>query len=515
MFSKLYQIDRWLIVVAVIVSLALSLWGNIVDDIVNNDGIEYIKSAQAILQGDWLLAIQTYKWPFYSSIMAFISAASGLSLENSAYLFNAICYAWLVLAFIALVHVLGGNRTTLWFAVLVILAFPTLNKFRPYLIRDPAFYALFLSGCYAFFVYIKYGQLKYNLIAIICFTLGALFRVEGAIYLFVTQAYLLNQHLFVRVNRTVGILVVFALLLVIIVLISWWQFSPKNDLTYLSIFSSPVQFMETAWIQVFDQISRRLHAIDTKVLVGYSRGYSAIVLVWSAMTIVFSELIHSLYYLYFVLWFVAWRKKLLFPVTALYRPWRYIIVIALFILLSFVGVKWFLSERYPLTVSLLLLLATPFLLAHWYEKVTFKGTHKRVFYGVMALVILSGIKSVDLQTNKLYLKQAGYWMAENIPSGKTVYSNNRILTYYFGRKARNDQYWHQWKFFKRAGRRAKVRYDYAAIQIHHKNPGYIDRLPHTLKSKVVATFVNDKGSLVYVIDFSQQLQSDWPKLRGE
>ncbi len=511
MISKLYQTDRWLIFVTIIVSLLLSLWGNIVDDVVNNDGIEYIKSARAILAGDWMVAVQTYKWPFYSAVIAGLSGVTGLSLTVSAYIFNALCYAWMALAFIALVRLLGGGRSALWFAALVILAFPTINKFRPYLIRDPAFFALFLSGCYAFFVYLKEGGLRHNVIAIACFIFGALFRVEGIIYLFVTQAYLFGRHFFYRTNRLVGLFAICSLLMLIVVLLSWWQFTPDGDMTYLSIFTQPVQFLETVWLQVLEQMGQRLHAIKSQVLVGYSQSYSIVVLIWSAMTIVFFELLHSLYYLYFVLWFVAWKKGLLFPAQDLYRPWRYMISVALFILLGFVAVKWFLSERYPITVSLLLLLATPFLLEHWYQQYKRGHTIPKGLMVVLALIFLSGIKSFDLATKKGYLKDAGHWMAINLAESATVYTNNRILAHYFGRDSKVDPYWPYWEPFKVAGLLARQHADYAAINIKHTDPGHIEKIPFLLQSKIIAEFINEKGSRVYVIDFNQPLQHDWPK----
>jgi len=190
LISHLYKIDKWLLPVIISISLLLSLWGNLADNILNNDGVEYLKSSAAMLQGDWSAAVETYKWPFYSALIALLSKFSGLPLEYSADVLNALAFVWLSLAFVALVRLAGGKRSTLWFAVLVILAFPSLNKFRPYLIRDPAFLALFLSGCYAFFLYLLESRKQHNVIAIICFGIATLFRLEGLIYLFMTQAYL-------------------------------------------------------------------------------------------------------------------------------------------------------------------------------------------------------------------------------------------------------------------------------------------------------------------------------------
>lgn len=502
MISELYKTDKWLLFVAIIISLLLSVWANIADNVVNNDGIEYLKSARAMLDGDWAAAVQTYKWPFYSAIIAFTSAVSGLSLTISAYVVNAISYVWLVLAFISLVRLLGGGRSTLWFAALIILAFPAINKFRPYLIRDPAFLALFLSACYAFFLYIKTGLTRYNIIAIACFMVGALFRLEGLIYLFVSQGYLLGRHFFAYDQRWLRVIALMVLSLLLLVFVSWWRFSPTEGLGYASVFTQPVQFIEAAWQQAFEEINFRLAVIEDHILVGYSHSYSGVVLFWSAASIVMLKLIHSLYYLYFILVYIAWRKGLLFPEKRLYRPWRFLILIALFILFGFVLAEWFLADRYPITVALLLLLAVPFLLASWYDNIRAGHSH-RMFWLVLALVVLSGIKSLDLSTKKHYLKVAADWMQQNLPDDASVYTNNRILEHYFGRSSKVDPYWPSWEPFMTGSVLARQYVDYGAINIKHTNPEYMKNIPILLERKMIAQFVNEKGSKVMVFDFSQ------------
>ncbi|MEE9447092.1 MAG: hypothetical protein V3V09_03980, partial [Arenicellales bacterium] len=450
------------------------------------------------------------KWPFYSAVMAAISYVTGLSLTHSAFVFNAVCYAWMTLAFIALVRLMGGNKATLWFAALVILAFPTINKFRPTIIRDPAFYALFLSACYAYFLYLKEGHARYNIISILAFSFSALFRIEGFIYLFVTQAYILGRHFFYKTNRVLGLVALFSLLLMMVVLISWWQFTPNGEMSYLSLFTEPVRFLETVWLQVLEQMGQRLHAIETKVLVGYSQSYSVIVLLWSAMTIVFFELLHALYYLYFILWFIAWRKGLLFPEPKLYRPWRYLISVALLILLGFVVIKWFLSERYPLTVSLLMLLAVPFLLASWRENIKLKKIKAGGYWLVLTLIVLSGVKSLDLATKKTYLKDAGYWMAQNLPAGASVYTNNRIIEHYYGHEAKVDFYWPFWEQHKTAVLLGRQHFEYAAINIKHGDKQHIANTALLIDRKVLAEYINEKGNRLIIFDLKQSRQAVIP-----
>ena len=503
MISTLYKIDKWLVFVVVSVSLLLSVWANLADNILNNDGVEYLKSSRAMLAGDWTAAVETYKWPFYSACIAFISLLSGLSLTLSAQVLNALFFVWLALAFVALVRLAGGDRSTLWFAVLVILAFPTINKFRPYLIRDPAFLALFLSACYAFFLYVLEGRKRQNLIAITLFMAATLFRLEGLIYLFLTQSYLLNQRYKNQSSRWLVFVLLAVFAVMLLMFMSWWQFSSTDDLSYASIFTRPVTFMETAWAQILQPIEKRLDVIGNYILVGYSESYSVLVLFFSALSLVLLKVVHSLYYLYFLLWFVAWRRGWLFPVSGFYQPWRYLVLASLVILFVFVVAQWFLTTRYALPVAMLLLMAAPFVLDKGYQSLKGASPKKWLFWLAMALIILSGIKSLDLSTKKHYLKTAAEWMSQNVPADASIYTNDRILGHYLERDAKTGYYWPDWEFFKSEALFARRNQDYGAINVKHSDPDYIENLPVLLRRKFIAEFINEKGTRVMIFDFKK------------
>ena len=51
---------------AAMVSLLLSAWCVYLDNVVNNDGILYLRGAELIADGDWQGAVELYKWPFYA-----------------------------------------------------------------------------------------------------------------------------------------------------------------------------------------------------------------------------------------------------------------------------------------------------------------------------------------------------------------------------------------------------------------------------------------------------------------
>ena len=503
MISTLYRIDKWLVFVVISISLLLSIWANMADDILNNDGVEYLKSSRAILSGDWVTAVETYKWPFYSACIALVSKLSGLSLTLSAYALNAFFFVWLALAFVGLVRLAGGRRSTLWFAVLVILAFPTINKFRPYLIRDPAFLALFLSACYAFFLYVLKGQRRHNLIAVTLFLAATLFRLEGLIYLFLTQSYILNQRFKGQSSRWPYIVFLSVFAVMLLMFMSWWQFSSTDDLGYASIFTHPVVFMETAWEQILQPIEKRLDVVGKYILVGYSESYSVLVLFLSALSLVLLKVVHSLYYLYFILLLIAWRRGWLFPVSGFYQPWRYLVLASLVILFVFVVAQWFLTTRYALPAALLLLMAAPFVLDKGYQSLQGNTRNKWLFWLAIFLIVLSGFKSLDLSTKKHYLKAAAEWMTQNIPANASIYTNDRILGHYLDRDAKIGYYWPDWKFFKAEAMFARRNQQFGAINVKHTDPEYIKNLPILLRRQFIAEFVNEKGTRVMIFNFRE------------
>lgn len=508
LISTLYKIDKWLLFVVISVSLLFSVWANMADNILNNDGVEYLKSSRAILSGDWSAAVETYKWPFYSACIALVSQLSGLSLTLSAYVLNAFFFVWLAIAFVALVRLAGGNRSTLWFAVLVILAFPAMNKFRPYLIRDPAFLALFLSACYAFFLYVLEGQKRQNMIAIMFFLAATLFRLEGLIYLFLTQSYLFNQRLKDQPGRWFYFVLLALVAAMLLMFISWWQFSSTDELGYASIFIHPVAFMEAAWEQILQPFEKRLEVVGNHILVGYSESYSALVLLLSAFSLVLLKVIHSLYYLYFVLCLIAWRRGWLFPVPELYRPWRFLVLASFVILFIFVVANWFLTTRYALPMALLLLMAAPFVLDKGYQSLKGTAPRKWLLWLAILLIVLSGIKSLDLSTRKHYLKVAAEWISQNVPADASIYTNDRILGHYLERDVKVGYYWPDWEFFKAEAMFARRNQEYGAINLKHTDPDYIKNLPILLRRKLIAEFVNDKGTRVMIFDFRQGYDPD-------
>ena len=139
-FSQYFRLS----LVTAVASLILSAWSVWADPIVNNDGVYYFRAAEQILYGEWGEAISVYSWPFYPAFIAYLSKFTGVDIVSAAYVLNALLCVVVVTGFLFVVYALGGDRNTLIAAAIVVLAFPTLNKFRPFIIRDIGYLAFYL-----------------------------------------------------------------------------------------------------------------------------------------------------------------------------------------------------------------------------------------------------------------------------------------------------------------------------------------------------------------------------------
>ena len=135
---------------AALVSLLLSAWCIFLDDVINNDGILYLRTADLIGRGEWQTAVESYKWLFYPLLIAALDKLTGIGLELSAHVLNAGFTALTVAAFISLIRELGGSRSAITAAAVLVLLFPGLNEYRSFVIRDAGFLAFYMLALLLF-----------------------------------------------------------------------------------------------------------------------------------------------------------------------------------------------------------------------------------------------------------------------------------------------------------------------------------------------------------------------------
>ena len=144
---------KWLTPAATtfVASLSLSLIARL-SSTVNRDGMLYVNTAQAYLDGGFVAAKALFAWPFLPIVMAWVSNISGLSPENAGYLVNALFMAGACALMVACVR--REKPELAWIACLTVLALPGFNEYRNELLRE--------FGCWFFVMLSLWLALKWH-----------------------------------------------------------------------------------------------------------------------------------------------------------------------------------------------------------------------------------------------------------------------------------------------------------------------------------------------------------------
>jgi hypothetical protein len=112
---------------------------------INRDGMFYVESARNFVEGGFAAAYATFHWPFLSILMAVVSQVTGLDLEASGQVINALFLAGACALLVACAGRLFPEAV--WPMATVLLALPGFNDYRDELLRE--------YGCW-FFVMLSF-----------------------------------------------------------------------------------------------------------------------------------------------------------------------------------------------------------------------------------------------------------------------------------------------------------------------------------------------------------------------
>lgn len=492
---------RLIAIVTLIASFVFSVWGLWADDVINNDGVEYLRAAELFKVGDWRSAIGVFKWPLYPVCIAAISTVTGVGVEFAAHAFNAVMIALVCLTFIAVVIELGADfRTTIAAAAIIILA-KLVNDYRPFIIRDPAYLAFYLLAALYLFRLHNHNRASDALKALGFGIIATLFRIEGAAFLVLIPMLSVSrrmtgvrQRLFVTVLAFIGATALMASFMMWFLSLGGGR---VDGLTASDVFTG-------GWEQVVSSISDKLNVIKVELLLDRSGDYAWSVLLGTLFLIVSVETLKNV-----TIWsgfLVVWAaiKRLTFPNRNCIEPWIWLIVVNLGVLVAFTLVNLFLTGRYTLSLSLTLLLAAPFGLLDLYERwrrpVAVGGWFIKFAYPIIVLfIVVSGIEGLGLGTNKRHIKDAGHWIAEQTDESSTLFTNNKILAYYTGKDASNYELAVDWRHLVQVIAQKRFQdYDTVAVRVGRKVNHRAERLVKMVGRQPDQMFVNSKNDLVFV-----------------
>lgn len=423
--------NRLILVLAALGSVLLSVWAIHSDPVINIDGIRYLAAAEEFALGNFGNAMEIYKWPFYSAIIGFVQWVSGVDITLAAHIVNTLFSVACVTSFLACVHALGADRKTLIIAALIILLFPSLNKFRSFIIRDIGFVSVYLWALYFYISALKTPSIWRYLAAAGCMILATLFRIEGVAILLIMPLFLLYQKTNSKRWRCLWALLTGGAAVGLFAGLSVWLFG--QTAVNLQRSGSLLDFFFDAMQHAAESLWFKIHTIGTEVLTPLSEQFAPLVLTIAVLLIVAYEPLRRLAFIYAGLAWYAIKERLVLQDKALRKSFYMLFAIQLALLAIFTAINMFLQSRHTLALVLTILLTTPFaineLTRRWKSRVGKRWVLPLIITALLAL----GLEGLDLKTNKLAVINSGEWIKNNIPANYRIYSNNPLLLHYADR----------------------------------------------------------------------------------
>ena len=499
---KLYQNNPTLFFAAIFGSFLLSIWAVFTDPIVNDDGILYITIAKELVNGNWQQGFDLYRWPFYPLLIAFVAKIVPIGAENAAYLVNMAFFILLCLGFICTTRELGANERTMLFATILILCFPSMNKYRPYIIRDIGYLACYMWSLFYIIRYLNDRNICCLIGWAICTVLCLLFRIEGIALLCIIPLLILSLRLEEPIYKYLVTACMIVMLVLLSIALTMWLFSSEIKITSAAIMQEPIGSISEIWFYLKQQIDFRLLAIREEFLGEYSKDFAKSVLLITLFVMIGYETLRRLAFVYALMAWHALKRKLVLTNSAHYKLWITLIFTHIVILCAFTFGKMFVVSRYTMALVLTILLLAPFSADYFWQQWKDK-TNKTVAWLVPLFIVvfcLSSLKGLDRWSEKLHLRDAGYWAAENIAPEARIYTNQRTFLYYADRESIRTNMDHSWpgamSLIK--NNQASNDFDYLAIQYPSSRADRKQRFEKKLQAEAVKTFDNGEGNLLVI-----------------
>lgn len=430
--------------IAILVSCFFSFIVIANSPIPNDDAFSYLKAAELFNEQGLNATLVTYGWYWYSVIIACLNNILPLGLMTTAHLVNMLSFALLVYAFITLATEYKATNTVKFFAAVVILAYPTINEMRYFLVRDFAYWAFCLTALIQFIRFNKTGARVHALGWTIAMAAAVLFRLEGLLLMAITpfalfmpgkysskdysgkqRASMFITLLFLGLATAGLILLLFTL--AGINLFEVFNFTYRWYLPLLTEYSSTLSGAADVAgdsTSLSFHISEEVESFTGKGLIVLFAGY-----LYSIISTVFMTLGPPVC---LFLGYGFFTGKISFHPESKSLYWFFLgsTLLTLFI---FVSIMQFLTTRYAVMASLLLLSLCPMVLESLYLQAQQNGKQNLFRLAFRICVLYFAADSlISFGYSKTYIKDASFWARDNIPLTSSVKSNSFAVAYFSG-----------------------------------------------------------------------------------
>ncbi|MCB1648962.1 MAG: hypothetical protein KDI25_05435 [Pseudomonadales bacterium] len=427
---------------AVLISLLLSVWHALINPIPNADAFEYVRIAHVSIDEGIAAAFALYPSATYPVLMGIVHRLTGFDLFTAGHVVNALCFALLVFSFITLVQQFrSGPRVTL-LAALVILAFPSLNEVRYFLIRDIGFLALMFSAAVQL---VCFGRTRWprHGIAFVLLSLGAaLFRAEALVYLPLVPLVLLFAGREEWGRNVRAVLALEAALLTggILALLAGAMSGFDIPGTLQRMLQVYWPFLRDALQSISAENSPLNEAIFGEYAANFSDDYLWAFMLAGLTAVLLLSLLEAFGLPALLLFAWGGRRGMPRGDTLTTRVVLAYALVGFLILLGFLVLTRFLTTRYTLLFCLMMLAFLPLVLDRAWAAAT--GSQRpRLWRGLLIFLLLfSAVDShISFGKSKESLQQACDWLQQNTQEGTTVLTNSSYVAYFSGRVADYDK----------------------------------------------------------------------------
>ena len=485
-------------------------WVN--DDILNDDGMDYIYAAHALSEGLPDKALSYRPETLFFSQITHVASLSGLSLINSALFISNIWQALLACGFVAIIRILGGSQQTQLLGLVVLFSVAGLNELRPSIIRGFGFWALQLWAVWAALAYIKFKAWRFAGLWLGLSALSLCYRHEGIIYLaLIPLASLLVGQLPLR-HKTV--------------LLSLFLFAFAG-LTFLatSRYYAPTENPQTSSFTRLQKLQGELESVK-KAKHNFEHQKTAMAAAmpnkWGQRS-VNDILIGGLFFHVLItliktsnapLLLLSFWQKQTRPPSVTSSPEHKLLTAYLLtgLLVGLLAVysKYFVSTRYIMLPALILCVMITFKLSQTLTLLRTKtGIYAKLWPATLALLALLAVvyPLIHSKNSKLYIKEAGQWVKHTLGDEQAIYFDNQKVAFY------TDNYTNE-SFrlsYNNPQELLSAGYCYAVYthsrkkQAHNAPPS----ITQNLAAHQIQSFANKRGDSITVYQLPQQ------SLRGD
>lgn len=434
---QLYRDRPFLVLFIVLANIILSAWCLTIDPVINNDGVTYLTLAQMMLDGEWAKAFEVYSWPYYSVFIAAVAKVTFLGVEDSAFALNTLLATSLTLAFVCIVGELSNNnRRIILISMLVVLFFPSITKYRSFIIRDLGYLSCYLWSLYFIFRFCSNLD-KRHLVGWLAFAaLSCLFRFEGIAFLLIAPYFLILFTATKIPHRRLIMTTLSVALVIASVSLAIWYITDK--------YAGLIEVARASGKDINNVFDLFLANTQTKLGGEELTMWRYIGVCFSTLANVIYELVRRMAVFYFFFALYAYVKNFGFNNHLIKRVWLVYVLSNLCLLMAYSLYNNFLVSRYTMASALTLLLLSPFVIDRMLNGFkAFNLTKRSIVVFAIFLLTMTSIEGLDVRTKKHHIKKAGLWAKEQLPQSSRIFSNDPLIIYYAGRglnKRLNDAY---------------------------------------------------------------------------